>query len=322
MNSLNLLQPEHQTNSLLKKNPMKSGIIAISKPEGISSARVVARVKKVLGVKKAGHTGTLDPFATGLLLCAINKGTRISGFFLTGHKRYSATVCLGVETDTYDLTGRTVFTAPKNGMSALTKEIVDETVNSFVGVQDQVPPSFSALKHEGQPLYKLARQGKMIQKPPRQIEIFDIRIQQIKLPYLDIEVFCSSGTYIRSLAFDIGRKLGCGAHLSRLCRTQSSAFVLENAISLDALEDLDRMTAEQRIVCLSDCLEFMSKIIVDQSIAKKIKFGQKLLKEEMPPPPAESNYPIRVTDNHNNLLAIVQLTEDRQAYKYCCVFSS
>ncbi|RLC05304.1 MAG: tRNA pseudouridine(55) synthase TruB [Deltaproteobacteria bacterium] len=301
---------------------MKSGIIAISKPEGISSARVVARVKKALGVKKAGHTGTLDPFATGLLLCAINKGTRISGFFLTGHKRYSATVCLGVETDTYDLTGRTVFTAPKNGMSTLTKEIVDETINSFIGVQDQVAPAFSALKHEGQPLYKLARQGKMIQKPPRKIEIFDIRIQQIKFPYLDIEVFCSSGTYIRSLAFDIGRKLGCGAHLSKLCRTQSSAFVLEDAICLDDLEDLDRVTAEQRIVCLSDCLEFMSKIIVDQSIAEKIKFGQKLLKEEMPPPRAESDNPIRVTDNHNNLLAIVQLTEDRQAYKYCCVFSS
>jgi len=182
---------------------MKNGIIAIHKPEGISSARVVARVKKSLGVKKVGHTGTLDPFATGLLLCAVNKGTRISRFFLDGHKRYLARVCLGVETDTYDLTGKTVFTASKNSMDSLNNEDIEQTVNSFIGVQGQVPP--------------------------------DITINHIELPNVDMEVFCSSGTYIRSLAFDIGKKLGCGAHLSKLCRTQSSAFKLEDAIRINAL---------------------------------------------------------------------------------------
>ncbi len=322
MHSLNPLQPEHQTSNIPEENQMKSGIVAISKPEGISSARVVARVKKALGVKKAGHTGTLDPFATGLLLCGINQGTRISGYFLNGLKRYNATVCLGVETDTYDLTGRTVFKAPKNSVSILTKEMVEETIHSFIGIQDQIPPSFSALKHEGQPLYKLARQGKMIQKPPRQIEIFDICIQQIELPHVDIEVFCSSGTYIRSLAFDIGRKLGCGAHLSKLCRTQSSAFVLKDAISLGALEALDRKTAEQRIVSLSDCLEFMPKMVVDKSIAQKIKYGQTLLKNQMGSSLAEPEQPVRVTDNNNDLLAIIQLNKEGREYKYCCVFSS
>lgn len=301
---------------------MKSGIIAIHKPEGISSARVVARVKKSLDVKKVGHTGTLDPFATGLLLCSINKGTRISRFFLDGHKRYLARVCLGIETDTYDLTGKVVFTASKKSMASLKNEDVEQAVISFIGIQDQVPPAFSALKHEGQPLYKLARQGKKIQKPSRRIEFFDICIKQIELPYVDLEVFCSSGTYIRTLAFDIGEKLGCGAHLSRLCRTQSSAFKLEDAIRLDDLENLDKTIAEQRIVSLSDCLAFMPGIVVDKPIAQKIKFGQKLLINELEPSVPESDQFIKVIDIHNDLLAIVQLNENRQEYKYCCVFLS
>ena len=301
---------------------MKNGIIAVHKPEGISSARVVARVKKSLGVKKVGHTGTLDPFATGLLLCAVNKGTRISRFFLDGHKRYLARVCLGVETDTYDLTGKTVFTASKNSMDSLNNEDIEQTVNSFIGVQGQVPPAFSALKHNGQPLYKLARQGKKIQKPPRRIEIFDITINHIELPNVDMEVFCSSGTYSRSLAFDIGKKLGCGAHLSKLCRTQSSAFKLEDAIQLDALEKLDKMTVEQRIVSLSDCLAVMPKIVVDKRIAQKIKFGQKLSINELDLPLAKPDQFIKVIDNHNDLLAIIQLNENRQEYKYCCIFLS
>ncbi len=301
---------------------MKSGIIAIHKPEGISSARVVARVKKVLEAKKLGHTGTLDPFATGLLLCSVNKGTKISRFFLGGHKRYKARVCLGVETDTYDLTGKMVFTAPKNVMDTLRNEDIEQVVKSFVGIQDQVPPAFSALKHKGQPLYKLARQGKKIQKPPRQIEFFDISIKQIEMPYVDMEVFCSSGTYIRSLAFDIGEKLGCGAHLSKLCRTQSSAFKLEDAIQLDALERLDKKAAEKRIIGLSDCLEFMPEIVADNRIAKKIKFGQQLLAGELEPPLVKPDQSIKVIDHHNDLLAIIQLSENRQEYKYSCVFLS
>jgi len=301
---------------------MKSGIIAINKPCGISSARIVAIVKKALAAKKVGHTGTLDPFATGLLLCAINQGTRISGFFLGGHKRYLARICLGVETDTYDLTGKTVFTAPQKVMDGLKNQDIQETVKSFIGKQEQVPPAFSALKHEGRPLYKLARQGKIIQKPPRQIEIFEIIINHIEVPNIDIDVFCSSGTYIRSLGFDIGRKLGCGAHLSKLCRTQSSQFLLDNAIELDALEKLDQKAIEKRMVPLSDCLEFMPPMVADRSIARKIKFGRKLLKNEFKSVPEKENQLIRVIDEKNNLLAIIQLSENREEYNYSCVFSS
>jgi len=301
---------------------MKNGIVAIHKPEGISSARVVAQVKKALGVKKVGHTGTLDPFATGLLLCGINQGTRISRFFLEGHKRYITRIRLGVETDTYDLTGKPVFTAPLEAMQALREKDVEAVIKSFVGLQDQVAPAYSALKHEGQPLYKLARQGKIIQKPARRIEIFDIRILEIALPNVDIEVFCSAGTYIRSLGFDIGRQLGCGAHLSQLCRTQSSSFLLETAISLDAFKALDKTAAEERILPLSGCLEFMPKMMADPVVAQKVRFGQKLYREDFGCQSENQEPFIRVTDNNNVLLAIVEPGVGDEEYNYSCVFTT
>jgi tRNA pseudouridine55 synthase len=301
---------------------MKSGILPIHKPEGMSSAQVVARVKRALGAKKAGHTGTLDPFATGLLLCGIDQGTRISRFFLDGHKRYLARICLGVETDTYDPTGRIVSTAPQGMMDALNTHDIKAVVNSFLGIQNQVAPAYSALKHEGRPLYELARQGKMIQKPPRRIEIFDILINQIDLPHVDIDVFCSSGTYIRSLAFDIGKKLGCGAHLSALCRTESGPFRLENAVMLDSLEKFEKMDIIERIIPLSKCLESLPRVLADAGTAEKIKFGKKLLINDFESVSAHPESFIRITDDGDNLLAIVQPGENGQEYKYSCVFTS
>ncbi len=301
---------------------MKSGIIAVHKPEGISSAAVVGRVKRAFGLKKVGHTGTLDPFATGLLLCAINQGTRISGFFLDGHKRYTAQLCLGIETDTYDLTGKTEFKASDELMGSLTEQDVKDAVNVFSGVQDQVAPSFSALKHNGQPLYKLARQGIKIQKPPRRIEILSIDILSIQMPYVDIQVHCSAGTYIRSLAYDIGKKLGCGAHLSKLCRTGSSQFRLEDAIALDQLEGLSKALVEEKIISLSECLPFMPAIQVDEAIRRKIKFGQKIFKEDMNGKVLEPDQSVQLVDGESNLLAIVQLGEDQHRINYSCVFAT
>ncbi|OGR09719.1 MAG: tRNA pseudouridine(55) synthase TruB [Desulfobacula sp. GWF2_41_7] len=301
---------------------MKNGILPIHKPEGISSAQVVARVKRILGAKKAGHTGTLDPFATGLLLCGIDQGTKISRFFLEGHKRYQARICLGVETDTYDLTGRIISVAPEQILKAVRIDEIETVVNSFSGIQDQTAPSYSALKHEGRPLYELARQGKMIQKPPRRIEIFEIHIKEIALPNIDIEVFCSSGTYIRSLGFDIGRRLGCGAHLSKLCRTQSGSFHLDNAVKLEDFQNLREMEAAKWILPLSACLESMPRVWADQRTAEKIKFGQKLSGSDFESIPDHTGQFIRVTDYGNNLLSIVQPDENGLNYKYSCVFSS
>ena len=299
---------------------MKSGILPICKPEGISSAKVVHLVKKISHAKKTGHMGTLDPFATGLLLCGIDKGTRISKFFLNGSKRYKAKICLGIETDTFDCTGSVVQKI--ESLDHISQEEIFEIIDKFKGKQMQEPPAYSALKHKGKPLYKYAREGEKIIKPAREIEIFEISIEKIDFPFVEIDVLCSAGTYIRTIAYDMGRKLGCGAHLSNLCRTQSSAFKLEDAIPLDVLETLDQTTAEQRIIGLSDCLEFMPEIVADNRIAKKIKFGQTLLTRDLEPPLIKSDQSIKVIDHHNDLLAIIQLSENRKAYKYSCVFSS
>jgi tRNA pseudouridine55 synthase len=303
---------------------MKDGILAINKPEGISSARVVARVKRVLGVKKIGHTGTLDPFATGLLLIAVEKATRISRFFLDGSKHYTAEVTLGVDTDTYDCTGKTVFEADPAVLRGILPGAVQKTVSRFAGPGEQVPPSFSALKHKGQPLYKLARRGEMIKKPPRKIEIFNISVHRMDLPGFEMDVHCTGGTYIRSLAYDIGRKLGCGAHLSGLCRTKSSAFDLKNALGLEALESMEPKAIEPYILPMSECLSFLPSIQADAVLERKISYGQKLSTEEIAPffaPASEPASFIRMVDSSNRLLALIEPGKDRAVYNYCCVFT-
>lgn len=312
---------------------MKDGILVVNKPEGMSSAGVVGRLKRLLDVKKIGHTGTLDPFATGVLLIAVGKATRISRFFLDGSKGYRARVTLGSETDTYDCTGQVTAQADPSILAGITFEKVRKIVSSFSGPQEQVAPAYSALKHNGQPLYKLARQGKMIQKPPRQIEVFHISMEGFEtrengMHIFDMDVECSGGTYIRSLAYDMGRQLECGAHLSGLCRTRSSRFLLEDALDLSDLENMDLKDIGDKIVSMSKCLEFLPAITADKALVQKIRFGQKFGQHHLADsvPEFESEAFIRIIDPDDTLLAIVQPETAGQAggqtYKYCCVFSA
>lgn len=296
-------------------------MVLINKPEGISSARVVNQVKKIFQVKKAGHTGTLDPFATGLLPVALGQATRLSRFFLGGAKRYRARVCLGVETDTYDRTGNIVSQADPDCLAAIDPARIQETANGFKGKQLQVAPSFSALKHQGQPLYKLARQGKMIQKPARPIEIFSIRVTETNLPEFELDIHCSGGTYIRSLAHDMGVTLGCGAHLSALSRTGVSHFTLDQAHDLEALSGLPRT---KWMVSMADCVSFLPRLQADEALAEKISYGGKLSDQDiracqMQPVPASS--PVRVTDSQNRLIAVIEADPNGTAYNYCCVLN-
>ncbi|MDD9302826.1 MAG: tRNA pseudouridine(55) synthase TruB [Desulfobacter sp.] len=306
---------------------MKDGILVVNKPEGLSSAGVVGRLKRILGVKKIGHTGTLDPFATGVLLIAVQKATRISRFFLDGSKTYHARITLGAETDTYDCTGKVTAQVDPSLLAEINFDTIQQVVSGFFGAQEQVAPAYSALKHKGQPLYKLARQGKMIQKPPRPVEIYKIRAEKLEqtsggLPVFDLDVACSGGTYIRSLAYDIGRRLGCGAHLSGLCRTRSSHFRIEDAIDLPCLETMERSDINSRIVSMSDCLYFLPVIEADDEMAGKIKFGQKLSFDQVRSESGDSAPYIRVVDVNGTLLAVVQPETSGRSYKYCCVFSS
>ncbi len=301
---------------------MNSGILAVDKPEGISSARLVSRVKRCLNVKKVGHTGTLDPFATGLMLCGINSGTRISRFLLGGPKRYTATLCLGVETDTLDRTGIREQTADPAMVAGITQDQLVRVVDTFVGAQMQQPPVYSALKHEGQPLYRLARQGRPVEKPLRQIEIFSITIEAVDLPHVTIKVHSSTGTYIRSLARDIGTALGCGAHLAELRRTESCGVSLDRSVSLSAFETMDRAEALSRITPMNEVLSFMPFFDADRQMVKKIGFGQDLGLEKRIAPPGDSQSPfVRIVGPDGALAAVVEYDSALDKYNYCCVFN-
>lgn len=210
-----------------------NGFVVIDKPAGITSHDVVSRVRRILGTRKVGHTGTLDPFATGVLPIAVNEGTKAIPYLDEGSKAYEALLRLGVATDTLDMTG-TVLS--ESDPSHVTSELFVSSLSGFTGAISQIPPMYSAIKQNGQPLYKLARQGVEVERKARDVEIFSLELLSFDLPHAAIRVVCSRGTYVRTLADDIGRQLGCGAALQELRRTASGPFRIENAITLTELE--------------------------------------------------------------------------------------
>ena len=208
------------------------GILPIDKPCGCSSYDVIRRLKYTFGFRKIGHAGTLDPLATGLLLIVLGKATKASQALMCGTKTYEGVIQLGVETTTYDREGEVTQTRPTEG---ITEERIRTVLQSFIGDQYQKPPIFSAKKINGIPLYKLARKGQEPETTPHFITISQCDLLSYDAPNLRLRVCCSKGTYIRSLAHDIGAKLNCGGYLSQLRRTRSGNFSVEQAIPLDTL---------------------------------------------------------------------------------------
>ncbi len=301
-----------------------SGVLTIDKPAEQSSARTVAIVKKMLGVAKVGHSGTLDPFATGVLVCCVNQATRLARFLLRSRKSYTAVLRLGERTDTQDATGQVVAT------SSVPQWQIDRLVDvfkQFEGQIEQQPPAYSALKHKGTPLYKLARKGRPVQKPPRPVTISSIRITNARLPDIQFDVTCSAGTYVRTLCADIGERIGCGGHLLSLRRTASGGFSLMDAVSLDALEALDG--PEQRLKLLmpmADALHGMRQVEASTDLLRHIAHGRSLTAAHVPQEsignrtaPAFSGY-VKVVDADKALKAVIEYVPDKMAYDYCCVF--
>lgn len=207
------------------------GIINVIKPTGMTSFDVVRKVKKITGEKKIGHTGTLDPLAEGVLPICLGKGTKITNYIMNGEKTYEALIKLGITTDTYDREGTVVANSDK----IPSKEDIEKIIFSFIGDIYQVPPMYSALKHNGERLYDLARKGITVERPKRLISIFDIRIKSLEFPFVNIVVRCSKGTYIRSLCYDIGESLGTGATIWNLNRLASGIFKESSGILLSLL---------------------------------------------------------------------------------------
>jgi tRNA pseudouridine55 synthase len=236
------------------------GVLVIDKPAGITSFGVVRAVKKVLKAKKVGHAGTLDPFATGVLPILVNGATRAASSLLESDKEYVATMRLGTETDTQDLTGNVVYEAPE---VSFTREEICKTFERFIGKIEQIPPLHSAVKYGGIPLYKWVRRGKEVPRKPRTIEVYSIKIGGIDLPYVDFEVVCSKGTYIRTLCLDVGRLLGCGAHLTRLRRVRCGKLTVDHAISLrDVRPLLEAGLLQERFISMDEALRGKDKEVV------------------------------------------------------------
>jgi tRNA pseudouridine55 synthase len=296
-----------------------NGIIVLDKPPDMTSAQVVARVKRISKAKKVGHTGTLDPFATGVLVCCINKATRLAQFLTYGKKRYVGTMRLGIRTDTQDFTGRVVSTEPELPM---TDQEVHGAFRGFLDVQHQNPPAYSALKHNGVPLYRLARRGTFIQKPARRIYIYGLQVLEISLPDVRFEVCCSAGTYVRTMCADIGDALGCGAHLTGLCRTESGGFSLDEAIALNALERLAGTgKISSCIIPMSVALRGMPHVSADDELVQKIQHGHQVTREEVTAEAEETCPWIKVTDSQGDLVAVMNSTVSNGVYPYACVFS-
>lgn len=212
-----------------------TGVLLLDKAIDLSSNHALQRARRAFNANKAGHTGTLDPFATGLLVCCFGRATKISALMLEADKRYRATLSLGVETDSGDLTGEPVAQAALDGID-LSESRVLSVLTQFTGEIQQIPPMHSALKRDGKPLYEYARQGIVLEREARQVTIYGIDLIELAGDRMVIEVSCSKGTYIRTLAQDIGRALGCYAHLSALRRLSVGDFHLADAVTLEQLQ--------------------------------------------------------------------------------------
>ena len=227
------------------------GILLIDKPSGLTSHDVVDRVRRKLKMKRIGHAGTLDPLATGLLIILVGKATKLSQYLMSLDKVYEGTITLGVATNTYDAEGEVMTTKP---VPELSSETVEETLSAFIGDQYQTPPMFSAVKINGQPLYKLARKGQEIEREPRFIRISRFDVTRFDTPEIDFSLDCTKGTYVRTLASDIGEKLDCGGYLSALRRTASDKFHIKDAIELEAFQEADRETISKILISKNEAL--------------------------------------------------------------------
>lgn len=225
------------------------GVLLVDKAEGMTSHDVVALVRRKLEIKKVGHCGTLDPIATGLLLLTLGRGTKIQDLLMSEDKEYAGTMTLGVTTNTQDRDGEVIDQRP---VPPLQKELVLAAFDKLRGDFYQMPPMVSAIKRDGVPLYKLARQGKIVEREPRLVHVYRYSVDKIELPDIDFTVLCSKGFYVRTYVHDIGEALGCGAHLKNLRRSKSGRFDVKNAVSVERIRSAPKEEILERVLTLPE----------------------------------------------------------------------
>jgi tRNA pseudouridine55 synthase len=276
-----------------------SGFLLVNKDPGISSSRVVQVLKKKLNLNKVGHLGTLDPMATGLLIIAINRATKFASLLLQSEKSYRAEVTLGIQTDTDDAEGEAISLKDIN----IDEYEAKKALLTFLGESDQLPPSYSALKYKGKPMYKYARDGIKVEKAARKILIKNIQNIEINLPKVSFDIQCSKGTYIRSIARDLGLRLGCGAHLSKLIRTSQEKFMLSDACAIDDIN-------LEKLISLEKAFEDLDFIQLNEGDSAAFLHGRSI----------ETDFHhtnlLRVYDDKNQFIAIGKNTSTGFKHEY------
>ncbi|ABF87414.1 tRNA pseudouridine synthase B [Myxococcus xanthus DK 1622] len=282
------------------------GVLVIDKPTGPTSFDVVRQVRSLLRLKKVGHTGTLDPLATGVLPLCLGEATKVAGFITEGDKAYDATVRLGSETDTLDAEGQVTAQAP---VPALTPALIESALARFRGTFDQVPPMYSAVKVGGKRLYELARAGEEVERAARQVTVYELVLRDFSAERLQLSVRCSKGFFVRTLAQEVGRALGCGAHLEALRRTASGPFTLAQALPLaDVPELLKEGALASRLMTMSHALVELPEVRVGAADAKRVSHGVPV---EVP---AGKVGRVRVMGPDDALLAVAEVAGGRLRY--------
>jgi len=276
-----------------------SGFLLVNKDPGITSSRVVQILKKKFNLNKVGHLGTLDPMASGLLIIAINRATKFASLLLQSEKSYRAEITLGIQTDTDDAEGETISSKDVN----INKSETKEALLTFLGESYQLPPKYSALKHKGKPMYKYARDGIKVEKAARKILIKNIQNIEIDLPIVSFDIKCTKGTYIRSIARDLGFKLNCGAHLSNLIRTSQENFMLSDACSIDDIN-------LEKLISLENAFEDLDFVQLNERDSAAFLHGRSIKTD------FDHTHLLRVYDAENQFIAIGKNTSTGFKHEY------
>jgi len=289
-----------------------SGVLVVDKPVGLTSHDVVQIIRRGTGIRRAGHTGTLDPRASGVLVILIGPAVRLSEYVSASDKRYQATIRLGSSTDTFDADGRITDSFPTDSIS---EELFTETLQQFVGEMEQVPPPYSAVKVKGRKAYEMAREGEEVDLAPRIINVYSLEVLEWAPPEAVIDVYCSSGTYVRSLANDLGKALGTGAHLVGLRRTKSGRFTLRDAVPLRRLqESFDAGNWYRFLIPAAEALADWPMVELDADQVELIRHGHRI-----PAEPDQKGW-VRGVSQQGDLVGLLEIDEETREWQPRKVF--
>lgn len=296
--------------------PAFNGLLNVRKEAGYTSNDVVARLRGILRQRKIGHTGTLDPAATGVLPILLGHACRLSDYLMDHEKTYRAVMRLGTETDTQDMTGTILRQADPELVSALSEKAIREAVLSFDGGYDQIPPMYSAKQVNGKRLYDLARQGLTVDREPVHVTITGIRVEEIRIPEVTFTVHCSKGTYIRTLCSDIGRKLGCGAAMQSLIRERVGGFFIEDSLTLDQIEELTKKGEIGAFIvpCETVFFDFL-RVRTRPEADRKLYNGNELYMDELGLPKRGAGDLVRVCDSSGRFVAVYRHVPEAGTYR-------